>query len=74
MAGEYLNYWSHCQPSQVYNHGQSSKGHDRFRCSDYYQVLQLPYTYKVRKPDVKEQITEILSGDKAIHLVFQGAI
>ncbi|MGL4749438.1 MAG: IS1 family transposase [Shewanella sp.] len=48
-----------CQSALVYRHGQSPKGHDRFRCRDCHRVFQLDYSYEARKPGIKEQITEM---------------
>jgi len=48
-----------CQSAQVYCHGQTPRGHDRFRCRDCHRELQLTYAYEARKPGVKEQITEM---------------
>ncbi|ACR68702.1 hypothetical protein KB20921_13790 [Edwardsiella ictaluri] len=35
------------------------KAHDRFRCRGCHRVFQLTYAYGVRKPGIKEQITEM---------------
>lgn len=48
-----------CQSAQVYRYGQNPKVHDRFRCRNCHRVFLLTYTYKTRKPGVKEQITEM---------------
>lgn len=48
-----------CQSALVYRHGQSPKGHDRFRCRKCHRVFQLDYSYEACKPGIKEQITEM---------------
>ncbi|GKV76986.1 insertion element iso-IS1N protein InsA [Pectobacterium carotovorum subsp. carotovorum] len=58
MASVTVHY-PRCQSAQVYRHGQTPKGRDRFRCRDCYCVFLLTYTYEARKPGVKEKITEM---------------
>lgn len=48
-----------CQSAQVYRHGQSPKGDDRFRCRDCHRVFQITYAYEARKPGVKERIVDM---------------
>lgn len=52
----------HCpryQSAQVYRHGKTPKGHDRFLCRDCHRVFQLTYAYEARKPGIKKQLIEM---------------
>lgn len=52
-------YCHRCQSALIYRHGQNPKGHDRLCCLDCHRMFQLGYSYKARKPKIKELITQM---------------
>ena len=47
------------RPDDVFRHGKSPSGHQRYRCKSCRHVFQLDYIYQAKKPGVKEQIADM---------------
>ena len=50
------------QTESVRKHGIGAAGFQRFRCLDCKRSFQLDYAYEAYKPEVKEQIVDMVIG------------
>ena len=55
------------RPDDVFRHGKSPTGHQRYRCKSCRHVFQLEYIYQAKKPGVKEQIVDMAMNGSGIN-------
>ncbi len=59
---------SRCQlPDNVFRHGKTPLGQQRYRCKACRHVFQLDYIYQAKKPGVKEQIIEMAMNGSGVN-------
>ena len=55
------------RPDDVFRHGKSPRGHQRYRCKTCKHVFQLDYIYQAKKPGTKEKIVEMAMNGSGVN-------